>query len=63
MIPIVQGLMINSIYNVKDISFTFFTISLNSSWLGGISVLLALLTNVIVFEEQLEIRTFELFVI
>ena len=38
MITIIQGLMISGIYNVKDILLMFFTIFLNSSRLGGISV-------------------------
>ena len=37
MIPIIQGLIISRIYNVKNILFTFFTIFSNSSKLGGIS--------------------------
>ena len=39
MIPIIQGLITNRIYNVKNISFMFFTVFLNSSRLGGIPVL------------------------
>ena len=38
MIPIIQGLVISRIHNVKNILFKFFTIFLNSSRLGGISV-------------------------
>ena len=39
MIPITQGSIISRIYNGKNISFTFFTIFLNSYRLGGISEL------------------------
>ena len=37
-IPISQGTIISKIYNRRKILFTFFTIFLNSSRLGGISV-------------------------